>query len=65
MITIVNIERFYNTLDLYSLSTDIKPIDKIEFQGTKYSITNGSTLYEMDTKSVFLFDEENERWIQQ
>lgn len=65
MITIIDVNTFNNTIEMYGLSSNTKPIDKIEFHGSKYSITNGSTFYEMDTKSVFLFDEENERWIQQ
>lgn len=46
----------YKNAALYGLSTDEKPLDKIP---------NGSSFYEMDTQRVFLFDEENKRWLQQ
>ena len=65
MITIIDVNRFNNTIEMYGLSTDTKPIDKFEFQGTNYPITNGSTIYEMDTKSVFMYDEENKQWLKQ
>lgn len=42
--------------ELKGLSTDVKPID---------DIPNGSSFYEMDTKKVFLFDEQNKRWLEQ
>lgn len=45
-----------NTTDMKGLSTDTKPID---------GINNGSSFYEMDTKKVFLFDEQNQKWIEQ
>lgn len=47
------------TLSLVGLSTDEKPVDTI--QGL--AITNGSTFFEMDTKTVKFFDEENRVWI--
>lgn len=34
------------------LSTDTKPV----------GMTNGSTLMEMDTGKVYMYDEENEQW---
>ena len=45
-------------LELYGLSTDEKPIEKF---GTTY-IGNASTYLEMDTGTVFIYDEENHRW---
>ena len=42
--------------EYYGLSTDTKP---------PVNVPNGSTFYEMDTKSVFLFDAENGIWIVQ
>lgn len=42
--------------ELKGLSTDEKPIE---------DIPNGSSFYEMDTKKVFMFDEQNSRWIEQ
>lgn len=41
--------------DFVGLSTDTKPTD----------VENASTFYEMDTKTVFLYDEENEQWLAQ
>ena len=41
--------------DLYGLSTDAKPVD----------VCNASTFYEMDTKKLYMFDEEHARWIEQ
>ena len=45
-------------LELYGLSTDIKPIKKF---GTTY-IGNASTYLEMDTGKFFIYDEENHKW---
>lgn len=42
--------------ELKGLSTDKKPIQ---------DIPNGSSFYEMDTKKVFMFDEQNSRWLEQ
>lgn len=47
--------------EFFGLSKDEKPIDKIN--GVK--ITNGSMFIEMDTKKVYLFDEENQIWLEQ
>ena len=41
--------------ELYGLSTDTKPTN----------VNNASVFYEMDTKKMFLFDEENARWLEQ
>lgn len=65
MITIIDVNKFNNTLTMYGLKTDIKPTDKIELYEKKYLVTNGSTFYEMDTKTAFLFDEANKVWLQQ
>lgn len=50
----------YSTADCFprefiGLSTDQKPTD----------VSNASTFYEMDTKKVFLFDEQNKVWLEQ
>lgn len=52
----VTIKHEGNTNTYFGLSTDTKP------SGTGL---NGSFYYEMDTKKVFLYDEENSRWIAQ
>jgi len=48
-----------NSLELFGLSSDEKPIDK--FNGT--DITNGSSYLEMDTGMKYLYDAENKEWI--
>ena len=59
MITVNGVDRFNNTLDLYGLSTDDLPTDKIEYLGVNYRLTNGSTIYFMDTKQAKIYSEEN------
>lgn len=44
-----------NSYDFYGLSTDEKPMD----------VSNASTFYEMDTHKIFMFDEQNKRWLEQ
>lgn len=62
MISINQIGNISNdrVLELIGLSTDEKPIGKID--GEK--IVNGSSFFEMDTCNVFMYDEENNRWLQ-
>lgn len=43
--------------ELKGLSTDVKPIDD--------SIPNGSSFYEIDTATLFMFDAQNKQWIEQ
>ena len=62
MITITDVNRFNNTLEINGLSTDTKPIETIEYKNSTYRIINGSTLYEMDSKKVYTYDEENHQW---
>lgn len=45
-------------MELYGLSTDEKPIEKIGTIG----IGNASTFYEMDTGNIYIYDEENHKW---
>jgi hypothetical protein len=42
--------------EIYGLSTDTKPTDGVD---------NACVFYEMDTGKLFLFDEENARWLEQ
>lgn len=44
--------------EITGLSTDTKPIDKID----GVCIGNGSTFIEMDTQKVFIFDKQNLKW---
>lgn len=47
-------------LELYGLSTDEKPIGMFN----QVPIGNASTLLEMDTGAIFMYDEENAKWYQ-
>lgn len=60
MITLETIDT-KNTVSvpLYGLSTDEKPIEK--FKGLK--IPNGAKFVEIDTQTVYLYDEQNKRWV--
>ena len=40
--------------DLYGLFTDTKPTD----------VPNGSVFVEMDTSTIYVFDEENTTWVE-
>lgn len=53
MITTVTNDRCQT---LYGTSNQIKPINK--------NVGNGSQFVEQDTSKVFLFDEENLRWLE-
>lgn len=54
----VTIKKNYgqNTYEVYGLSSDVKPIE---------GMTNTSTFYEMDTGALYMFDEDNKRWLPQ
>lgn len=45
-----------NQNEYNGLSTDVKPTE---------GVMNGSKFNEMDTDRVYMFDEENKRWIRQ
>lgn len=45
--------------DFYGLSTDEKPTET--YEGA--SIINGSTFMEMDTKTLYFYDEAGKRWV--
>ena len=47
-------------LELYGLSTDEKPITMFD----NVIIGNASTLLEMDTGALYMYDEENAKWHQ-
>lgn len=42
-------------IDFIGLSTDAKPT----------GVTNASSFYEMDTKKLYLYDEQNSAWLEQ
>ena len=44
-----------NRVDMHGKSTDEKPFD----------VSNASLFYEMDTKKIYMFDEETKTWIEQ
>lgn len=52
--TNINLEGL-KTVELYGLSTDEKPL----------TVPNASMFYEMDTKKIFMFDEQNKVWLEQ
>lgn len=62
MITITNA----NTVDLRGLSTDVKPIVGTDDEGnaTNAWLGNGSTFLEIDTSKVYIFDKENNEWVE-
>lgn len=47
--------------EFFGLAKDEKPIGKIN----GFKVTNGSVFIEIDTKKVYMFDEENQVWIEQ
>lgn len=47
--------------EFFGLSSDEKPVGNVN--GCK--VINGSIFIEMDTKKVYMFDEENQVWIEQ
>ena len=50
----------------FGLSTDTKPTQRPNVStGKPETIRNGSTFYVMDTKKVYMFDQEHTAWIQQ
>jgi hypothetical protein len=62
MITITNVNKFNNTINICGLSIDVKPTENFEFENVNYKIRNGSTFYEMDVKKAYIYDEENHVW---
>lgn len=46
--------------EFFGLSKDEKPIGEVN--GVR--ITNGSIFIEIDTKKIYMFDEENQTWIE-
>lgn len=48
-------------MNFFGLSKDEKPVGK--HNGIK--ITNSSVFIEIDTKKIYMFDEENQEWIEQ
>ena len=48
-------ERNVAQYDMYGLSTDTKPMD----------VGNASTFYEMDTRTLFMYDAQNKVWLAQ
>ena len=60
MVSLIKVGGQHNSrvLELYGLSTDEKPINKIN----GLHILNGSTYLEMDTSKVFVYSESDETW---
>lgn len=65
----LTIERVYDNLSgidslplrLYGLSTDTKPVESTD----RMPLVNGSTFYEIDTKFLYMWDQENSTWVKQ
>lgn len=55
MLTVIKRNFGTNLYEIYGLSTDEKPTD----------VLNASVYYEMDTKKIYLFDEQNKVWLEQ
>lgn len=53
------------TLALYGLSTDTKPSVYHTETGKNEAIPNASTFYEMDTGKLYMWDFENQQWLEQ
>ena len=51
----------WRRMKMYGKSTDEKPTRTYEGE----DIGNGSTFYEMDTHTVYMYDEEDHTWIRQ
>lgn len=47
--------------EFFGLSTDDKPC----VLENECKVTNGSVFIEIDTKKIYIFDEENQIWIEQ
>lgn len=63
MVTLRRYGKYVNRkcLELYGKSTDEKPIG--EFEGKP--IGNASEFYEMDTKKIYCYCEEDKKWYEQ
>lgn len=48
------------TVTLYGLSTDTKP----NLANSETQVPNGSKFIEMDTKKVYMYDAENDQWLE-
>jgi len=57
----VSFNQTYGKMSFQGLSSDTKPTET--YKG--YTIKNGSSFYEMDTTDLYLYDEENNRWLKQ
>lgn len=60
----ITVEYNGKTNTYWGLSSDTKPITATLREGER-PILNGSIFYEMNTGFVYMYDEENTRWIKQ
>ena len=65
MITLQKSGNGYNrqVAELVCLNIDTKPLNSTGGLGDNKQIDNGSTIFEMDTGDVYMFDYENDQWI--
>lgn len=65
MITLLKQDSFSKTLMLVGLETDTKPTEYFTFRGAVLPIRNGSTFYEADTATFYVYDGDSDTWIKQ
>ena len=53
-----------SVLKFDGLSSDNKPINYFNLNGTTYKVTNGSSFLEMDTGSFYKYSKSNSTWYQ-
>lgn len=65
MITLLKQDSFSKALMLVGLETDTKPTEYFTFKGAVLPIRNGSTFYEADTATFYIYDGDSDTWIKQ
>lgn len=65
MITLLKQDSFSKALMLVGLETDTKPTEYFTFKGAVLPIRNGSTFYEADTATFYVYDGDSDTWIKQ
>lgn len=67
MITVDEIPTIKNggkyEISFSGLSTDEKPTKTYEYKGKVLGIANGSSFFEMNTKSLKFYDESSDTWV--
>lgn len=67
MITVDEIPKIKNggkyDISFSGKSTDTKPVKTYQYKGNVLSIANGSSFFELDTKSLSFYDEDTDTWL--